>query len=292
MPRIRTIKPEFTRNDDLSKLPAEAHLFAAGLLCYSDDEGYFNANPQLLKADIFPLRDTSLTVPELLSALEGIDWIRLGVGSDGKPYGRVVKFVEHQRVNRPTRSKIAPLCPLRDSSSSTHPPLTEDSPPERKGKEGNGREGCDVGPASPENPQARQFDGQDWCLRTVKLHPKWEAPDAVEVPRVISDAYMEAVELHAKSFHGDRRQAAEDILARTRQFAKHVEGDKIMVGVLNFFKNGVYLEHQPVKPKADPPRPLTAEEELAILDAAERRREERLAAIRTKNATKVPAVVQ
>lgn len=89
------------------------------------------------------------------------------------------------------------------------------------------------------------FDGHEWCLETCKAHPKWEAPDAVEVPPAISQAYMQAVEGLAKCFGGNLTKAAEDLLARTRQFAKNVEGDKIMVGVLNFFRNGVYLEHQP-----------------------------------------------
>ena len=39
MPRIRTIKPGFFSSEDLSTVSVEAHLFAAGLLCYADDDG-------------------------------------------------------------------------------------------------------------------------------------------------------------------------------------------------------------------------------------------------------------
>jgi hypothetical protein len=39
MGRIRTIKPEFTQDEELSTLHCETHLFAAGLLCYADDFG-------------------------------------------------------------------------------------------------------------------------------------------------------------------------------------------------------------------------------------------------------------
>ena len=38
MARIRTIKPEFWRDEDLSGLPAETALLAIGLLNHADDE--------------------------------------------------------------------------------------------------------------------------------------------------------------------------------------------------------------------------------------------------------------
>jgi hypothetical protein len=138
MGRIRTIKPEFTQDEELSSLAPETHLLAAGLLCYSDDDGYFNANPGLVSAAIFPLRETSLSVHDMLSALAKIGFIRLGVAADGKHYGQVVKFTEHQRVNRPTPSKIKPLAIQWEELMIAHGELSEDSLPEGKGKEGKG----------------------------------------------------------------------------------------------------------------------------------------------------------
>lgn len=138
MGRIRSIKPEFTQDEELSSLPAETHLLAAGLLCYSDDDGYFNANHGLVKAAIFPLRESSLSIHDILTQLANIGFIRLGTAADGKHYGHVVKFTEHQRVNRPTPSKIKGLPIQWENSVSTHGGLSEDSLPERKGKEGKG----------------------------------------------------------------------------------------------------------------------------------------------------------
>lgn len=138
MGRIRTIKPEFTQDEELSSLPAETHLFAAGLLCYSDDDGYFNAHHALVKAAIFPLRESSVSPRDMLNQLAKIGFIRLGTTADGKHYGQVVKFTEHQRVNRPTPSKIKALAIQWGESVRTHGTLTEDSLPERKGKEGKG----------------------------------------------------------------------------------------------------------------------------------------------------------
>ncbi len=107
MARIRTIKPEFWCNEALSALPEATHLLAAALLNYADDCGYFNANPRLVEAACSPLREPSVRTHESLMSLHAIGYIRLGVGADGKRYGQIVKFTEHQRVGHPTPSRIS-----------------------------------------------------------------------------------------------------------------------------------------------------------------------------------------
>lgn len=139
MARIRTIKPEFWKHEDLSALPEITHMLAAALLNHADDEGYFNANPALVKAECLPLRESSVSTHDSLQSLAKVGFIELGVGEDGKRYGRVVKFDEHQRVNRPTPSKIKAMQVVWESSITTHAQLSESSPPERKGT-GKGKE--------------------------------------------------------------------------------------------------------------------------------------------------------
>lgn len=120
MARIRTIKPEFWRDDKLSSVSAEAALLAVGLLNHSDDEGYFNAHPKLVESDVFPLRTLKVTTTELLRELSGIGYIELFLGSDGKTYGRVVNFTKHQVINKPSPSKIKAFCGIpQDYSSNT-----------------------------------------------------------------------------------------------------------------------------------------------------------------------------
>jgi len=139
MARIRTIKPEFWLNEELAALPATTRLLAIGLLNHSDDEGYFVANHRVIKAAIFPF-DDSLSIQGMLMELSRLDYIRLANGSDGKPYGVVVNFKKHQVVNRPTASKIKPLASFSEFSVTTHGVITDDSLPERKGKERNREE--------------------------------------------------------------------------------------------------------------------------------------------------------
>jgi DNA replication protein DnaT len=97
--RIRTIKPEFTQDEELSSLPAECHLLASGLLCYADDDGYFNANPGLVKAAVFPVRETSMTIPDMLQELSRIEYAQFGTAPDGKRYGLVRNFTKHQVIS-------------------------------------------------------------------------------------------------------------------------------------------------------------------------------------------------
>lgn len=133
MARIRTIKPEFWQDDDLAEISEPALIVAAGLLNHSDDEGFFKANPMLIKSQIFPLREPSVNVHDILIELSNIDYIRLFLGSDDKPYGEVVSFMRHQKINRPSPSKIKGLEVITDDSLNPHGVLTAGK--ERKGKE-------------------------------------------------------------------------------------------------------------------------------------------------------------
>ncbi len=140
MARIRTIKPEFHKHEDLSELPAETHLLAAALLNYADDEGYFNANPRLVQAECCPLRDLSVSVHDSLISLVEIGYLKMGMGEHGKTYGYIVNFLEHQVINRPKPSKIKGMQIPWDAYRIDHTQISEPSPPEGKGRE-QGKEG-------------------------------------------------------------------------------------------------------------------------------------------------------
>lgn len=128
MARIRTIKPEFWRHEALCDLPEATHMLAAALLNYSDDYGYFNANPKLILGEIYPLREPSVSVPESLRGLQTIGYIRLGTGEGGRRYGQIVEFSKHQKVSHPTDSKIALLTIVWDTFE--HPPEEFEKSPE------------------------------------------------------------------------------------------------------------------------------------------------------------------
>lgn len=132
--RIRTIKPDFWKSEDIATLSSEAKLLALGLLNYADDEGYFNANHALIKSELFPLSEIK-NLEKLLIELSQIGYIEVRKHQNGKSYGKVMKFEEHQRVNRPYASKIKELFEFTECSLNVHGAFMERSPQERKGRE-------------------------------------------------------------------------------------------------------------------------------------------------------------
>ena len=108
MPRIRTIKPEFWTNEQLALLSLHARLLAIALLNFSDDEGYFLGNASLVRASCFPFEDCSKNVLGSLQELSRVGYIEVRECS-GKTVGKVVKFREHQRIDKPQTSKLMPL---------------------------------------------------------------------------------------------------------------------------------------------------------------------------------------
>ncbi|MFQ6256097.1 DnaT-like ssDNA-binding domain-containing protein [Yersinia enterocolitica] len=109
MARIRTIKPEFWTDEDMAEVSEAACLLAIGLLNYADDEGYFNANPKLIKAAVFPIREPSVTIPVMLRELSKQGYLTLFSTSDNKHFGVISNFAKHQVVNKPRPSKIKGL---------------------------------------------------------------------------------------------------------------------------------------------------------------------------------------
>ncbi|MGC0818487.1 DnaT-like ssDNA-binding domain-containing protein [Pantoea agglomerans] len=128
MARIRTIKPEFWTDEDMSELSEPACLLAIGLLNYADDEGYFNANPKLIRAAVFPIREPSLSIPVLIQELSNCGYIAMYSTSDNKHFGHICNFSRHQVVNKPRPSKIKclELVPYDYSSTTAELPLGMD----------------------------------------------------------------------------------------------------------------------------------------------------------------------
>lgn len=124
MARIRTIKPEMWQDEDLAQVSEAAMLLAIGLLNHADDEGYFKANPGLVRAAVFPLREPSVSIHGMFSELSNIGFLRLFEGSDGKQYGYISNFMKHQKINRAYPSKIKELDTFTERSLNAHGTLT------------------------------------------------------------------------------------------------------------------------------------------------------------------------
>ncbi len=119
MARIRTIKPEFWTDEDMAEVSEAACLLAIGLLNYADDEGYFNANPKLIKAAVFPIREPSVSIPVMLRELSNHGYLSMFYTSDNRQFGLIKNFAKHQVVNKPRPSKIKEMVLLPYDYGST-----------------------------------------------------------------------------------------------------------------------------------------------------------------------------
>lgn len=122
MARIRSIKPELRNDQTVGDWPKEARYAWVLLFGYLDDSGRGRDDLRLLVADLFPL-DRDVTEKKL----DG--WLRRMTEAspytdtpplcryevNGVRYLHATKWEKHQRINRPSESRIPP-CPLHVSS--------------------------------------------------------------------------------------------------------------------------------------------------------------------------------
>lgn len=121
MARIRTIKPDFFRSEDVAQLSYRARLTWVGLWTYVDDEGRGKDNARIIKGDLWPLEDdvTHKDVEKDLNELQKAGRIRRYEVA-GEKYLLILKWLDHQRIAKPTASKL----PAPDDSDTTTEPST------------------------------------------------------------------------------------------------------------------------------------------------------------------------
>ena len=136
--RIRTIKPEFWRSEDIAALSIEDRLLFIGLWSYVEDNGVGRDEPQLIQCDLYPLdafTEASLRTHGGLMRLSQQGLITRFEGPDGRKYLQINSWDKHQKINRPSKPRFpqynAENCTLTEGSLSPHCTLTEGSLPEQ-----------------------------------------------------------------------------------------------------------------------------------------------------------------
>lgn len=173
MARIRTIKPEFFRHEELYQAEKESGLplrvAFAGLFTVADREGRFKWKPTQIKFDVLPYDNVDFS--EVLTYLADFGFI-LKYEVSGKTYGCIPSFKDHQVINNKEAKSLLPPPPdvnQRDFHASfTRGQRVLDG---REGKEGKGREHikpvCDAvaeifGRAYESNPEERMPELSAW----------------------------------------------------------------------------------------------------------------------------------
>lgn len=215
MARMRSVKPEMWTSLTVCTWPIPVRWTFAGLLTYLDDAGRGRDEPRLIKADLYPLDDevTARRVDQHLTTITATGPLcRYEVA--GRRYLHVTSWQEHQRINRPTASRLPP-CPIHEASAPPHDPLTEPavSPhgPNRDGSPPHARAGA---PAEHGTGNREQGAGSSSARASASMSPPPPDPEYLDLARRAVQAVIPTSH-PPKVRHQLTEQAAELLAAGT-----------------------------------------------------------------------------
>lgn len=106
MARIRTIKPEFPQSESMGRVSREARLCFILLWTLADDAGRLRGNSRMLASLLYPYDDDAAKrIGGWLSELERENClVRYEV--DGNQYIQIANWLIHQKIDKPSPSKI------------------------------------------------------------------------------------------------------------------------------------------------------------------------------------------
>jgi hypothetical protein len=218
--RIRSIRPEFWRSDDIARLEPEQRLTYIGLWSYADDNGVGRDDAALIAADLFAhdlSRDPRETLARITRALaqlsEGGQITRYEV--NGRRFFHITSWDEHQRIDRPARPRYPlPTCgdaefvePSRNPREPSRNPRDWRRGEGEKGRRGEGEKGTsmlDAGASSPhpESPTSRDDRFPEfWDAYPRKVaRPKAAIAWRKAIERSDPDVILAAIGPHAEAW--------------------------------------------------------------------------------------------
>ena len=150
MARIRTIKPEFPQSESMGRVSREARLCFVLLWTICDDSGRTRASSRMLASLLYPYDDDAgKRIDGWLTELETENCI-VRYEIEGNTYLEVRNWLNHQRIDKPSASKIPPFAEAsRILANPREASCEEGKGKEGKGKERNGRERTLAEPSLP-----------------------------------------------------------------------------------------------------------------------------------------------
>ena len=111
--RIRYLKPDFFKDEDLAELPFQTRLFYAGLWCLADREGRLEDRPKRLKAEIFPYEkaDTEDMLQSLAKPKTSGNPYILRYEADGFRCIQILSWSRHQKPHHTEKDSFLPPIP-------------------------------------------------------------------------------------------------------------------------------------------------------------------------------------
>ncbi len=148
--RIRSIKPEFWRSQDVADLPREVRLLWIGLWSYVDDNGVGLDDYRAIAADLFALDDPvearEFVRDGLATLSRGFQIVRYTVC--GRSYLYINGWDKHQRVDKPASPRYPSPSEadevVTSENDETRDALATDSRHPRAWNRGTGEQGKDL----------------------------------------------------------------------------------------------------------------------------------------------------
>ncbi|MBW9415801.1 DnaT-like ssDNA-binding domain-containing protein [Enterobacter roggenkampii] len=124
MARIRTVKPEFWTDEKVVECSIPARLLFIGLFNFANDLGCLERSPKRIKMQIFPADsiDCEPLICELIS-----HGLLTEYSVNGSDYLCIKGFSKHQKINRPSATKIPSPLALIELEGKNEGGISEDS---------------------------------------------------------------------------------------------------------------------------------------------------------------------
>ncbi len=105
--RIRSIKPEFWTSESVGRLSRDARLLFIAMWSFADDSGKGRGAFPTMSGALFPFDPDALEkIPEWFAELEREGMVRRYVAKDGNTYYDIPKWLQHQKIEKPSRSRL------------------------------------------------------------------------------------------------------------------------------------------------------------------------------------------
>lgn len=218
MARIRTIKPDFFKHEQLfdaektENLPLRVAF--SGLWCVADREGRFRWRPRAIKLDVLPYDDIDFA--EVMAALERHGFIRK-YECDGELYGYIPSWHRHQSINqREAKSDI----PTPEHRTHVHADALQfNARGEGKGRE---RKGKDISDATHPHPPGGGTADADIPALMIEIWQQ-ELGNVLPKPRKIDKTRQQKLSARFRDTFGESLDA-------WRQCCQRIRGSPLLTG--------------------------------------------------------------
>jgi len=180
MARIRTVKPEFWTDEKVVECSIPARLLFIGLFNFANDLGCMERSHKRIKMQVFPadVIDCEPLIAELIT-----HGLLTEYSVNGNEYLYIKGFAKHQKINRPSATKIPAPPLLTENRAKNGGQFTDDSVSghgvlnDGKGREGKGK---GSNPSLSDREEEFQEQGE---------HRQQQQPPPTQAPR-----YLEGVD--------------------------------------------------------------------------------------------------